>query len=76
MRGRKLANRLGLHGPGSERLANSISNYCINRQALGYCATEKGKKVYSDACASILEFDIYKSPAFSQLTPQVLEIFK
>ena len=76
LRGRKLANLLNLRGRGSERLANSISNYCSNRRALEYCATEKGKKVYSDACASILEFDIYKSPAFNQLSPQLLEIFK
>lgn len=56
MRGQRLANRLGLAGKGSQRLANAVSSFVWNAQALKYCNGNKAwEPCYFDICEDALK---------------------
>lgn len=61
IRGRALARRLGLKGPGSARLATSMSNYAWNRRTamgLSIAGLNQDAKRYMDICDRIYNEDL------------------
>jgi hypothetical protein len=69
-RNRWLANRLGLSGKGSEKLANDLSCYVWNRIAIRYCTTDVARGLYKVYVSDALN-RIYKSPCFN---PHIIRI--
>ena len=61
--GRWLANRLGLAGPKSERLANLLSNWAWNRRAADACARPESRRIYMNACG-IIRAEIESNPVW------------
>jgi hypothetical protein len=56
VRGRRLANRLGLAGKGSQRLANAVSSFVWNAQAIKYCNSCKAcESCYAGICEDALK---------------------
>jgi hypothetical protein len=55
MRGQRLANRLGLAGKGSQRLANAVWSFVWNAQAIKYCnGCKTCESYYADICKDAL----------------------
>ena len=56
MRGQRLANRLGLAGKGSQRLADAVSSFAWNAAALKYCSgSEAGQRIYLGLCENAIK---------------------
>lgn len=61
LKGRALANRLGLRGKGSSKLATSISCYAWNAQTARQCRLRgdiQTAKTYEDICDRIYQRDL------------------